>query len=64
MMHTLFPATYAMHRKTRLDVHDVPLYVVQRGNCHQPCFFADADYVRYRSDLREVAVREGCAVHA
>jgi REP element-mobilizing transposase RayT len=27
-------------------------------------FFDDADYLRYRADLRELALREACAVHA
>ena len=53
-----------MPRPTRLDVPGVPQHVIQRGNDRQPCFFADADYLRYRSDLREVAMRDGCAVHA
>ena len=53
-----------MPRPTRLDVPGVPQHIIQRGNDRQPCFFADADYLRYRSDLREVAMREGCAVHA
>jgi putative transposase len=53
-----------MPRPTRLDVPGVPQHVSQRGNDRQPCLFADADYLRYRSDLREVAMREGCAVHA
>ena len=53
-----------MPRPTRLDVPGVPQHVIQRGNDRQPCFFADADYLRYRSDLREAAMREGCAVHA
>jgi putative transposase len=53
-----------MPRPTRLDVPGVPQHVIQRGNDRQPCFFADADDLRYRSDLREVAMREGCAVHA
>lgn len=52
-----------MPRPTRLDVPGVPQHVIQRGNDRQPCFLADADDLRYRSDLREVAMREGCAVH-
>jgi putative transposase len=47
-----------MPRPTRLDVPSVPQHVIQ------PCFFADADYLRYRSDLREVAMRKGCSEHA
>jgi REP element-mobilizing transposase RayT len=42
----------------------VLLHFIQRGNDHQRCFFTDADHPRYRSDLREVAMREGCSAHA
>ena len=50
-----------MPRPTRLDVPGVPQHVIQRGNDRQPCFFADAEYLRYRSDLHAVAMRQGCA---
>lgn len=53
-----------MPRPLRLDVPNVPQHVIQRGNDRQPCFFEEVDYVRYRDDLRELALREGCAVHA
>lgn len=53
-----------MPRQPRLDLADVPQHVVQRGNDRQPCFFIDADRVRYLQDLREIALREKCAVHA
>jgi putative transposase len=53
-----------MPRQPRLDVAGVPQHVVQRGNDRQPCFFAPVDCIRYRDDLREIALREGCAVHA
>ena len=53
-----------MPRQPRLDLANIPQYVVQRGNDRQPCFFSDVDRVRYLQDLREVAVREGCSVHA
>ena len=42
----------------------IPQHVVQRGNDRQPCFFADVDRQRYLQDLKEIALREGCAVHA
>lgn len=48
----------------RIDIPGIPQHVIQRGNDRQPCFFADADYLRYRTDLREIALREGCAIHA
>lgn len=34
------------------------------GDFRQPCSFAEADYLCYRTALREIALREGCAVHA
>ena len=53
-----------MPRPSRLDLPGVPQHVVQRGNDRQPCFFAEGDYLRYRTELRELALREGCAIHA
>jgi len=53
-----------MPRRPRLDLPNVPQHVVQRGNDRQPCFFIPADYERYRCELREIALKEGCAVHA
>ncbi len=53
-----------MPRRPRLDLPGIPQHVVQRGNDRQPCFFADADRQRYLQDLKEIALREGCAVHA
>lgn len=53
-----------MPRPTRIDLPGIAQYVIQRGNDRQPCFFADADYLRYRADLRDIALREGCKVHA
>jgi putative transposase len=53
-----------MPRQPRLDLANIPQHVVQRGNDRQPCFFTDVDRVRYLQDLREIAIREGCNVHA
>ena len=53
-----------MPRSTRIDIPDVPQHIIQHGNDRQPCFFTDADYLRYRNDLRDIALREGCAIHA
>lgn len=53
-----------MPRQPRLDLADVPQHVVQRGNDRQPCFFTEADYVRFLYELREITMRAGCAVHA
>ena len=53
-----------MPRPLRLDIPGIPQHVVQRGNDRGPCFFREPDYVRYLGLLRELAAREGCAVHA
>ncbi len=53
-----------MPRQPRLDVANIPQHVVQRGNDRQPCFFKLEDYERYLNDLRELSIREDCAVHA
>lgn len=53
-----------MPRSPRLDLPHVPQHIVQRGNDRRPCFFQDIDHVRYLDELRDIAQREGCAVHA
>ena len=53
-----------MPRKPRLDLAEVPQHIIQRGNDRQPCFFTDADYLRYLAELREISLHEGCRVHA
>lgn len=53
-----------MARPPRIDLPGIPQHVVQRGDRGQPCFFADCDRVRYLRDLRDIAHREYCAVHA
>ncbi len=53
-----------MPRPPRIDLPDIPQHVLQRGDGRQPCFFIEADYLCYRTLLREAALREGCAVHA
>lgn len=53
-----------MPRQPRLDLAHIPQHIVQRGNDRQPCFFTDIDRVRYLQVLREIALREKCAVHA
>ena len=63
-MARLFSSDALMPRQTRLDLPEVPQHVIQRGNDRQPCFFNETDYLRYRNDLREISLREECAVHA
>jgi putative transposase len=53
-----------MPRQPRLDLAHVPQHVVQRGNDRQPCSFEAGDFERYRTELRELPLREGCAIHA
>ena len=53
-----------MPRQPRIDLPSIPQHIVQRGNDRQPTFFADADWLRYLTDLNEIALRDGCHVHA
>ena len=53
-----------MPRQPSIDPPGGPQHIVQRGNDRQPTFFADADRVRYLTDLNEIALRVGCHVHA
>jgi putative transposase len=53
-----------MPRQPRIDLPGIPQHIVQRGNDRQPCFFTDVDRVRYLQDLRDIAKRECCSVHA
>lgn len=53
-----------MARLPRLDLPHVPQHVIQRGNNRLPCFLADEDYARYKSDLFDAATLCGCAIHA
>ena len=53
-----------MPRSPRLDLPGIAQHVIQRGNDRQPCFFTADDYRRYLRYLTEIALREGCAIHA
>ena len=53
-----------MPRLPRIDVAGIAQHIVQRGNNRLPCFLAEGDYIRYRDDLRELALKFECSVHA
>lgn len=53
-----------MPRLPRPDLPGIAQHIVQRGNDRLPCFFAEADYRRYLTHLREAASKHDCAVHA
>ena len=53
-----------MPRRPRIDLPGVSQHIIQRGNDRQPCFFADVDRIRYLDELREICLKEDCAVHA
>lgn len=53
-----------MARLPRFDLAGVAQHIVQRGNDRQPCFGGDADYLQYRQELGEAALKHGCALHA
>jgi putative transposase len=53
-----------MPRRPRIDAPGLPQHIVQRGIDRQACFFTDRDRVQYLADLREIALKLGCAIHA
>lgn len=53
-----------MARQPRLDLPGVAQHIVQRGNDRQACFADDADYLHYRQELGEAAMKYGCDIHA
>ena len=53
-----------MARHPRLILPGVALHLVQRGNNRNACFREDADYLTYLAQLRQLARRYECDVHA
>ena len=53
-----------MPRGPRIVVPGIAMHLVQRGHDRRDCFEHDTDYLVYLSNLRELAVRTECAVHA
>jgi putative transposase len=53
-----------MARPPRLELPDVPLHVVQRGNNRAACFFTETDRRFYLKCLSSAALARGCAIHA
>jgi putative transposase len=53
-----------MPRHARIVLPNVPVHLIQRGNNHQACFFADEDYQHYLEWLEEYAAKWGCLIHA
>lgn len=53
-----------MPRKPRFTLPGIPQHVIQRGNNREPCFLAKQDYRRYLGDLKEVADKQQCRIHA
>lgn len=50
--------------QTRFTLPGVPQYIIQRGNNHDPCFYATEDYTRYLHDLNEALNRNDAKLHA
>ena len=53
-----------MPRRARLSLANVTWHIIQRGNNHGDCFFADEDYRRYIDELTLLAPKHECEVHA
>jgi len=53
-----------MPRGPRVVVPGIALHIVQRGHDRRNCFRHETDYLVYLSNVRELAARTGCALHA
>jgi putative transposase len=53
-----------MPRPSRLILPGVAVHVVQRGNNRVACFRHESDYLMYLANLRQLAEKYDCAVHA
>jgi putative transposase len=53
-----------MPRKPRHFLANVPCHVISRGNNHNVCFFADADYLFYLECLNDACKKYEVSVHA
>ena len=53
-----------MARLPRLDFPGIAQHIVQRGNDRQACFADEADYLHYRQELGEAALKHSCDLHA
>lgn len=53
-----------MPRRARINLPNIPLHIIQRGNNRSACFFAGEDYRAYLGWLREYADKARCQIHA
>lgn len=53
-----------MPRGPRFIIPEVALHIVQRGHNRRACFQHDTDYLVYLSNLRDLSLSAGCALHA
>jgi putative transposase len=53
-----------MPRRPRIILPSVPQHIIQRGNNHSVCFYADEDYIKYLEWLKEYADKTSCQIHA
>jgi putative transposase len=53
-----------MPRRPRIHLPGLPLHIVQRGHNRDACFFAEDDYLAYRSWLGEALKSSGSQLHA
>jgi putative transposase len=53
-----------MARQPRLILPEVAVHIVQRGNDRMACFRGPGDYLVYLAELKRLAAKFDCAVHA
>ncbi|MCG8324059.1 MAG: transposase [Thiotrichales bacterium] len=55
---------FAMPRRPRMYLPDIPAHIVQRGNNRNPCFFTEDDYRFYLDRLSQALKRYQVKLHA
>lgn len=53
-----------MPRPNRLLLPGIAAHIIQRGNNRSACFREDSDYLIYLANLRQLAEKHACAIHA
>lgn len=55
---------FAVPRRSRMYIPELPYHIVQRGNNREACFIEPEDYRFYLDLWEKLSMRYGCIVHA
>jgi putative transposase len=53
-----------MARLPRIELSNIPQYIIQRGNNRQACFTSEKDFSTYLNWLEEYSVKAKVDIHA